>query len=147
VAALSRWGVVLGDPSAFVPWPGLMSPNGTGPATRLGAWLWRSKLANIVNAVFIACGVVLFVMAAADSVASWPSDRILMSQSDLERLAGFLLVPGWLWMMASLVAVYGVPQRGRSSRTILRVSPLRPLVIAFLLALRCVNNLGQCLGC
>ena len=124
-----------------------MSPNGTGPATRLGAWLWRSKLANIVNAVFIACGVVLFVMAAADSVASWPSDRILMSQSDLERLAGFLLVPGWLWMMASLVAVYGVPQRGRSSRTILRVSPLRPLVIAFLLALRCVNNLGQCLGC
>jgi len=70
-------------------------------------------------------GAGLFVLAAVDSVASWPSDRVLLTDPELARVAGIVLLPGWPWMMASFLMVFGVPRR--RPRTRRRNSPWRRL--------------------
>ena len=60
-------------------------------------------------------GAGVFAVAAVDSVVSWSSDRVLLSDPALARLAGAVLLPSWLWMIASFLMVFGVPRRDDSS--------------------------------
>lgn len=73
-------------------------------------------------------------MSTVDSLASWPSDRVLISASALERIAGFVLIPAWIWILVSAALVNGL--RARNARARPRVWPGResmtkPIVIAF----------------
>jgi hypothetical protein len=66
--------------------------------------------------VAAAAGGGLFVIAAVDSVVSWPSNRVLLSEPDLSRVAAVLLLPGWLWLFVSFPMVFGMPKRDRHRR-------------------------------
>jgi hypothetical protein len=81
------------------------------PATRLGAWLLRSRIGAAVNVLIIVAGIVLLAIAALDSVVSWPADRVLITPAGLVAFAGFVIIPGWLWMGGSYTAIVGLNRR------------------------------------
>ena len=97
----------------------------TWPTTRFTRWRLRSTLCATADVMAALAGAGLFVLAAVDSVASWPSDRVLLTDPELARVAGIVLLPGWPWMMASFLMVFGVPRR--RPRTRRRNSPWRRL--------------------
>jgi hypothetical protein len=71
----------------------------------------RSQLCAALDVIAALAGAGLFVVAAVDSVVSWPADTVLLTDPQLSRVAGIVLPPGWLWMIASLVMIYGPAQR------------------------------------
>jgi hypothetical protein len=108
--------------------------------TRAAAWRTTSRASLVVDAVVFLLGWVLLVTALADSVASWPSDQVLLSSADLQRLGGIILIPSWIWLLASCGVLYGFSQnrnssgfraswrRLKASKAVLR----RPMVIALI---------------
>ena len=74
--------------------------------TRFTRWRLRSPLCAALDVVAALAGAGLFVVAAVDSVASWPSDKMLLTDPQLSRIAGIVLPPAWLWMIASTVMIY-----------------------------------------
>jgi hypothetical protein len=86
------------------------------PATRFTAWRLRSRWCAVADAVALAAGASLCVIAGVDSVASWPSNRVLLSDQDLSRIAGVLLFPTWPWVLASVAMVYGISNTRRDRR-------------------------------
>ena len=57
----------------------------------------------------------MFAIAALDSVVSWPSNRVLIGDRQLARLAGIVVGPGWPWLLVSLAVVFGLPRRRRAN--------------------------------
>jgi hypothetical protein len=64
-------------------------------------WRVRSRACAAVDAVFVAAGLVLLGIVAADCVRSWPANDVLISGPQLARIAGLIVAPGWLWLFAS----------------------------------------------
>jgi hypothetical protein len=48
-----------------------------------------------------AAGISLYAVAGIDSVVSWPSNQVLLSDPDLSRVAAVLFAPPLLWLIAS----------------------------------------------
>jgi hypothetical protein len=104
-------------------------------ATRAAVWRARSRAGFAVDSVVLVLGCVLLLCALADSVVSWPADDVLISAPDLERLGAIILVPSWIWILASGVILFGFRnKRGttdwkklKPGRALLK----RPMVLAF----------------
>jgi hypothetical protein len=71
------------------------------PPTRFAAWRVRSRICNVLDVLTAFAGLVLTVLSAADSIASWHSDYVLVPPSTLEHVAGAILLPTWPWMIVS----------------------------------------------
>ena len=82
------------------------------PPTRFAAWRVRSRFCKVLDVLTAFAGLVLTVLAAADGIASWRSDYVLVPPSTLEHVAGAILLPTWPWMLVSAWMVIGV-RRGR----------------------------------
>lgn len=78
------------------------------PPTRFAAWRVRSPFCEVLDALTAFAGLVLTVLSAADSIASWHSDYVLVTPSTLEHVAGAILLPTWPWMIVSAWMVIGV---------------------------------------
>jgi hypothetical protein len=63
--------------------------------------------------IALVAGASLTLIAALDSVVSWPSDRVLLTHTDMSRIAGSVLGPCWPWMLASYLMVFGIERRKR----------------------------------
>ncbi|WP_329587138.1 hypothetical protein OG500_37555 [Kitasatospora sp. NBC_01250] len=59
-------------------------------------------MGDLVAAV---AGAALLILSLVDSLASWPSNRVLVVHDDLSRIAGAVLVPCWIWLLVSLFLV------------------------------------------
>ncbi|MEZ0096072.1 hypothetical protein [Streptacidiphilus sp. EB129] len=66
-------------------------------------WRIRSRACAVGDAVVATAGAALLALAAVDSLASWFSDRVLLDHNDLSHVAGAVLVPGWSWLIVSLL--------------------------------------------
>jgi MFS family permease len=82
------------------------------PSISLVRWRLRSRAAATADVVTVAAGATLYLITAVDNVVTWPSDRVLLSEHRLSRVAAVLLLPSWLWLFASLVTVFGVAGSG-----------------------------------
>ena len=91
-----------GQPPSVV--PGLRN----WPPTRFAVWRVRSRFCKVLDVITAFAGLVLTVLAAADSIASWHSDYVLVPASTLEHVAGAILLPTWPWMLVSAGMVMGV---------------------------------------
>jgi hypothetical protein len=80
-------------------------------ATRFSERRLRSRVCAVVDMIAVAVGATIYAGAAIDSVASWPSNRVLLNFPDLERAAGVLLLPSWAWLMVSGAMVSGSKPR------------------------------------
>ncbi|MFJ1756428.1 hypothetical protein [Kitasatospora sp. NPDC088134] len=81
------------------------SPAAVGPSAtlvRLAEWRTRSRVCAVIDLVAAAAGAALLLLAAVDSLVSWPSDRVLLSHETLTGIAEPIVFPLWLWLIASL---------------------------------------------
>ena len=79
-----------------------------GPkSTRIATWRTRSRTSLVLDVAVLLLGLLLLVVALTDSMVSWPSDHVLLSSGDLERLGGVILIPSWIWLLASVGVAYG----------------------------------------
>jgi hypothetical protein len=70
-------------------------------------WRLRSRLCAVADMIGVAAGISLYVVTGIDSVVSWPSNQVLLSEPDLSTVAAVLLLPTWLWLIFSAGMVSG----------------------------------------
>jgi hypothetical protein len=99
----------------FEPGPEPENENESSP------WRLRSRACAVADIIGTAAGISLYAVVGIDSVISWPSNLLLLSDPDLSTITGVLLVPTWVWLIFS---VGMVPGRTRSWR--LSQLPARP---------------------
>jgi hypothetical protein len=87
-----------------------MTMSVVGSRSRVGRWRVRSPWAAVTDWIMVVAGAAIISVAAADSLVSWPSDTIWITSSRLERIVGIVLLPAWIWLMASVVMVFGIPR-------------------------------------
>ena len=65
------------------------------PPTRYAEWRVNSPVAAALDVMMMTLGSVLLVVSLVVAIATWPSDRVLTSATDLEHWAAAALIPGW----------------------------------------------------
>ncbi|GAA1223152.1 hypothetical protein GCM10009665_11810 [Kitasatospora nipponensis] len=103
----------------------LPTPDGNSTTSaRLARWRTRSRLCAAIDLVAGAGGAALLLLAAVDSLVSWPSNRVLLTHGNLAGIAGAILLPFWLWLIASFALVMGGKSRslGREERAAYRAA-------------------------
>jgi hypothetical protein len=83
------------------------------PDSELAQWRLRSRSCAVADMIGAAAAISLYAVAGIDSVVSWPSNQVLLSDPDLSRIAAVLFAPPFLWLIASAGMV---PDRTRSWR-------------------------------
>ena len=73
------------------------------------------------DVIAAAAAISLYAVAGIDSVVSWPSNQVLLSDPDLSSVAAVLLGPTWLWLIFSAGMVSDRARSWRLSRM-----PARP---------------------
>ncbi len=71
------------------------------PDSELTRWWLRSRSCAVADMIGAAASVSLYAVAGIDSVVSWPSNQVLLSDPDLSRVATVLFAPPFLWLIAS----------------------------------------------
>jgi hypothetical protein len=90
-----------------------------------------------------AAAISLYAVAGIDSVVSWPSNQVLLSDPDLSHIAIVLLAPSLVWLIVSAGMVYGRIQTWRLSQL-----PARPraCLVAAVVVCAAVIFVGLVLG-
>jgi hypothetical protein len=96
-------------------------------------WRRRSRSCAVADMIGAAAGISLYAVAGIDSVVSWPSNQVLLSDPDLSPLTGVLLIPTWIWLIFSL----GMVSRHTQSWSLSRM-PARPRTCFVAAAVVCV---------
>ena len=111
----------------FEPAPGPERENESSP------WRLRSRACAVSDIIGAAAGISLYAVVGIDSVVSWPSNQVLLSDPDLSTIAGVLLIPTWVWLIFSAGMVPGWTQSWRLSQM-----PARPRTYFAAAAVVCV---------
>src|ERR1700693_2390178 len=69
------------------------------PENESTQWRLRSRACAVADMIGAAAGISLYAVAGVDSVVSWPSNQVLLSDPDLSRIAAVLLGPAWVWLI------------------------------------------------
>jgi hypothetical protein len=65
-------------------------------------WRLRSRSCAVADMIGAAAGISLYAVAGIDSVVSWPSNQVLLSDPNLSTLTAVLLGPTWVWLIFSV---------------------------------------------
>ena len=76
-------------------------PDSEKPDSELTQWRLRSRSCAVADMTGAAAAISLYAVAGIDSVVSWPSNQVLLSDPDLSRVALVLLAPTLVWLIAS----------------------------------------------
>jgi hypothetical protein len=87
-----------------------MTMSVVGSRSRVGRWRVRSPWAAVTDWIMVVAGAAIISVAAADSLVSWASDTIWITPSRLEQIVGIVLVPAFIWLMASVLMVFDIPR-------------------------------------
>jgi hypothetical protein len=89
----------------------------------------------------IILGSALLVASLVVALATWRSDRVLVSPTDLEHWAAAALIPGWGWLMISTLMFSGFRQENYRRRW--GPSPPRAAkAVLFAVALACAVTIA-----
>jgi len=86
------------------------------PDNEFTQWRLRSRSCAVADMLGAAAAISLYAVAGIDSVVSWPSNQVLLSDPDLVRIAVVLLAPTLVWLIVSAGMVYGRTQSWRLSQ-------------------------------
>jgi hypothetical protein len=111
------------------------------PPTRFAPWRLHSRVAAVLDDLSIVLGCVLFVGSLALALATWPSDRVLVSPTDVQRWAAALLIPGWAWLLISGLLFSGFRRENYRRRWGPRL-PSAAIAVVVVAALLCVVTIG-----
>ena len=84
--------------------------NRVEPDNEFTQWRLRSRSCGVADVIAVAAAISLYAVAGIDDVVSWPSNRVLLSDPDLVRIAMVLLAPTLVWLIVSAGMVYGRTQ-------------------------------------
>src|SRR5437667_12831686 len=87
--------------------------NRVEPDNEFTQWRLRSRSCAVADVIAAAAAISLYAVAGIDSVVSWPSDQVLLSDTDLTRVAWVVLAPTLVWLIVSAGMVYGRMQSWR----------------------------------
>ena len=90
--------------------------NRVEPDNEFTQWRLRSRSCAVADVIAVAAAVSLYAVAGIDSVVSWPSNQVLLSDPDLVRIAIVLLAPTLVWLIVSAGMVSGRAQSWRLSQ-------------------------------
>lgn len=90
--------------------------NQVEPDNEFTQWRLRSRSCGVADVIAAAAAISLYAVAGIDSVVSWPSDQVLLSDPDLVRIAVVLLAPTLVWLIVSAGMVSGRLRSWRLSR-------------------------------
>jgi hypothetical protein len=86
------------------------------PDNEFTQWRLRSRSCGVADMIAAAAAISLYAVAGIDSVVSWPSNQVLLSDPELDRIAVVLLAPTLVWLIVSAGMVYGRMQSWRLSQ-------------------------------
>ena len=86
------------------------------PDNEFTQWRLWSRSCGVADMIAAAAAISLYAVAGIDSVVSWPSNQVLLSDPDLVRIAVVLLAPTLVWLIVSAGMVYGRTQSWRLSQ-------------------------------
>jgi hypothetical protein len=86
------------------------------PDNEFTQWRLRSRSCGVADMIAAAAAISLYAVAGIDSVVSWPSNQVLLSDPELVRIAVVLLAPTLVWLIVSAGMVYGRMQSWRLSQ-------------------------------
>jgi len=84
-------------------------------------WRLRSRSCAVADMIGAAAAISLYAVAGIDSVVSWPSNQVLLSEPELSTIAAVLLFPTWVWVIFSAGMAYD-----RTQHWGLKQMPARP---------------------
>jgi hypothetical protein len=90
--------------------------NRVEPDNEFTLWRLRSRSCGVADMIAVAAAISLYAVAGIDSVVSWPSNQVLLSDPELVRIAVVLLAPTLVWLIVSAGMVYGRMQSWRLSQ-------------------------------
>jgi hypothetical protein len=90
--------------------------NRVEPDNEFTQWRLRSRSCGVADMIAAAAAISLYAVAGIDSVVSWPSNQVLLSDPELDRIAVVLLAPTLVWLIVSAGMVYGRMQSWRLSQ-------------------------------
>ena len=90
--------------------------NRVEPDNEFTQWRLRSRSCAVADVIAVAAAISLYAVAGIDSVVSWPSNQVLLSDPELVRIAVALLAPTLVWLIVSAGMVYGRMQSWRLSQ-------------------------------
>jgi hypothetical protein len=90
--------------------------NQVEPDNEFTQWRLRSRSCGVADMIAAAAAISLYAVAGIDSVVSWPSNQVLLSDPELVRIAVVLLAPTLVWLIVSAGMVYGRLQSWRLSQ-------------------------------
>ena len=76
------------------------------PENESTPWRLLSGACAVADIIGAAAGISLFAVVGIDSVVSWPSNQVLLSDPDLSAIAAVLLGPTWVWLIFSAGMAY-----------------------------------------
>jgi hypothetical protein len=117
--------------------------NQVEPDNEFTQWRLRSRSCGVADMIAAAAAISLYAVAGIDSVVSWPSNQVLLSDPDLVRIAVVLLAPTLVWLIVSAGMVYGRMQSWRLSQ--LPAGP-RACIVAAAVVCAAVIFVGLVLG-
>ena len=94
-----------------------------GPENESSPWRLRARAYAVSDIIGAAAGISLYAVVGIDSVVSWPSNQVLISDPNLSNIAGVLLIPTWVWLIFSVGMASGRTQSWRLSQL-----PARPRI-------------------
>ncbi len=86
------------------------------PDNEFTQWRLRSRWCGVADVIAAAAAISLYAVAGIDSVVSWPSNQVLLSDPDLVRIAVVLLAPALAWLIVSAGMVSGRMRSWRLSQ-------------------------------
>jgi hypothetical protein len=70
-----------------------------GPENESSQWRLPARAYAVSDIIGAAAGISLYAVVGIDSVASWPSNQVLLTEPDLSTIAAWLLMPTWVWLI------------------------------------------------
>jgi hypothetical protein len=71
------------------------------PDSEFTQWRLRSRSCVVADMIGAAASISLYAVAGTDSVVTWPSNQVLLSDPELVRIATVLFAPPFLWLIVS----------------------------------------------
>jgi hypothetical protein len=94
-----------------------------GPENESSQWRLRARAYAVSDIIGAAASISLYAVVGIDSVVSWPSNQVLISDPNLSNIAGVLLIPTWVWLIFSVGMASSRTQSWRLSQL-----PARPRI-------------------
>ena len=94
-----------------------------GPENESSPWRLRARAYAVSDIIGAAAGISLYAVVGIDSVVSWPSNQVLISDPNLSNIAGVVLIPTWVWLIFSVGIASSRTQSWRLSQL-----PARPRI-------------------